>query len=151
MKKELGQVALELGMDDLFDKGSLKVIPEDMKFWFLEGSSHRYRMVPLVHPEEWETIARYFHSRFRLLTIDSTKVEALTLEEHPALVHGEYRGRVPLSAIISDVQYSWKKSSRELCLPQKAIDFLSQNSKSDGGSLRHTLGYEPVQIPDFEK
>ena len=62
-------------------------------------------------------------------------------KEHPALVHGEYFGRVPLSAIVSDKEYSWGESDNGLAIPKKAIDFLEKFK-----ILVNTKGYRPVML-----
>lgn len=119
------------------------------KLWLPFGQMREeYRMVPLVHPDEWETIARYFAHRFRLLTIDASKIEDLTHESllheglfHPALAHGEYFGKVPLDAIIKDEEYTWKKSKKNIRLSEEACEFLKEKNK-----LHLTEGFHPVLI-----
>jgi hypothetical protein len=116
-----------------------KVLEEWMESWLPLVPTHDYRSVPLCHPTEWKTIARYFHTRFRLLTIDASKVENLVRKFHPALEYGEYFGRVPLNAILSDEEYSWKPTDNGLDIPHSAEYFFK-------GELIYTKGYEPFKI-----
>ncbi|MCK4588851.1 MAG: hypothetical protein KAT77_00275 [Nanoarchaeota archaeon] len=131
-------------------KHEICVLDGVKKMWLPGGQMREeYRVLPLVHPDEWETIARYFAHRFRLLTIDASKVEDLTHELllqgdglcHEALVHGEYFGKVPLTAIVKDEEYSWEKSDKPLNLSEDALDFLRKK-----GKLELTEEFHPVLL-----
>lgn len=118
-----------------------EVLKREMRVWLPIVPTHDITHVPLVHPCEWETIARWFHNRFRLITIDSSKIEDLEQIEHPAFVHGEYFGRVPQTAIISDEEYTWRESSYSLALPPIGEKFLILK-----GLFSFTKGFRPVAL-----
>ena len=120
-------------------------------FPFYRG--YDYRKISLVHPGEWETIARYIYEKpefkkgFRLLTIKTSEIENLTLEEHPALFHGEFFGKVRKSDIISDVGYQWMESDKPIFLPEEGFKFLSgETNITETDFLSLSIGYHPVPV-----
>ena len=86
------------------------------------------RSLPLVHPNEWEVIARMFawhHYRnhgktFRLLTFDSAQINVREIRPHGTLDYGEYLGIVPQSAILSNVEYTWIKDGKPMNISRSA-------------------------------
>ena len=86
------------------------------------------RSLPLIHPDEWEVIARMFAwhrykdhgSAFRLLTFDATRTNVVKIRPHGVLDHGEYFGIVHQHAIISDIKYTWVKDGRPMNISKSA-------------------------------
>jgi hypothetical protein len=70
--------------------------------------------VPLVHPNEWQTIAKFFNWNrdnspargMRLVRIKAEQIEGLVCRSHDRLGHGEYFGRVPKKAILEVIEYN---------------------------------------------
>ncbi len=88
-------------------------------------SLNYHKNVPLVHPDEWETIARYFQQQFRLLTIEKSAVENLSHTFHPALKHLEYFAKVPVDAIAKEEAYSWVKTAAPVDLHWQEKELLT--------------------------
>ncbi|HLC90391.1 MAG TPA: hypothetical protein VJI15_01355 [Candidatus Nanoarchaeia archaeon] len=69
------------------------------------------RSVPLCHPGEWETMARWLYvdmgHSFTLLTVDSSKIVILSRKEHQLLRHGEFFALVHEDAIQKSSRYVW--------------------------------------------
>ncbi len=112
-----------------------------------------YRSTSLVHPDEWETIARYmyekpdFKKHFRLLTVKTSEIERLIQEKHPSLYHSEYFGHLHQSDIISDVGYQWIESDKPIFLPEEGFRFLSGETEITGKDfLSLSVGYHPVPV-----
>ena len=105
------------------------------------------RSLPLVHPDEWEVIARMFAwhryrengSTFRLLTFDSSQIDIKEIRPHGTLDHGEYLGYVPQSAILSNVEYTWIKDDKPMNIPRSARMNLP-------GMFALSEGYSPIPI-----
>mgnify|MGYP001606982669 CR=1 FL=1 len=84
---------------------------------YINKEGYDPRSLPLIHPTEWETIARMFafsrfklfNMNFKLLEIDASRIEITAHRIHPSLKHGEYFAKVQESAIISNKEYSWIK------------------------------------------
>ena len=86
------------------------------------------RSLPLVHPDEWEVIARMFAwhdykdegKTFRLLTFDSSQIDVREIKPHGTLDYGEYLGIVPESAIMSNVEYTWIQNGKSMNISRSA-------------------------------
>lgn len=76
---------------------------------------------------------------FRLLTVDSSKIEVVDNKPHGVLDYGEYLARVHGSAIISDTAMTWVEDGREMNL--------SKSAKEDWAHLFElSKGYLPVPV-----
>lgn len=78
------------------------------------------RILPLVHPDEWETIARVLAfpynqqgGKFALITINSACIEELSNQPHFLLPHGEYYGKVHSEYVSTVDNYEWELSEEQ--------------------------------------
>lgn len=86
------------------------------------------RNLPLVHPKEWEVIARMFAwhrfrergQNFTLLKIRSDKIELIENRPHGVLDYGEYFARVPKHAVVEEREYTWAKDNRPMNIAESA-------------------------------
>jgi hypothetical protein len=130
---------------NLIDRERLKPIhkPRQFESWkrdWIYPPSHDFTSVPMVDPLNWEMIARFLGRRYplRILMLNSSKVQNISLEDHPALSMGEFYGRVPIEAIISDNPIEWVKDDREIIMSYESMRFFA-----DKNGFRETLGYAP--------
>lgn len=105
------------------------------------------RSLPLVHPSEWEVIARMFAwheyrksgATFKLLTIDTKIINILGTAPHGVLDYPEYFGMVPKSAILTTTEYTWVKDGSQ--------SILSQSAKNNWPNIfAWSEGYSPVPL-----
>ena len=124
------------------------VLTKDMRPLLPLVPSHDNRMLPLVHPDEWETAARFMFARFwlrpvRLLTVDKTRIRDLINTPHPALFYGEFFGKVHKEAVVSDEEYRWAEG-RCTNLSDLGKIFISERFPLDVHLMTEKYGLEKV-------
>lgn len=108
------------------------------------------RVLSMVHPDEWETIARIFgitgglgwgepHGNFSVLTIDTSKIETLSRQPHFLLLYGEYYGLIHKRGIIKKDDYIWEKSDKKLNVLQEILSRFQFK-------FERSLGYTPKLV-----
>ncbi len=118
------------------------------------GCNWEARVLPLVHPVEWELIARTvafgnpvysFRGRpliegqekgnqFHLLTIDARQVTQRCHFDHPgSLRYGEYFGEVPVNAVVHHEIFGW--AVRWACSPNIPSSLTKGLGKIDANPL----------------
>ena len=135
---------------------SLKVDQEGYVLTHLNDPESGNRSLPMVHEQEWESIARLMalyeaildgSAFFLLLTIDPQKVENLSNKPPGFLRFGEYFGHVHKSAVTSVEQMTWKVGD------QSAFkDALLQASKKKNFSFQKLkrMFVQPYSLGDYE-
>ncbi len=104
------------------------------------------RTVPLAHPNDWETMARYLfqstRDHFGVLTIDSTKCPEPEREPHPLLVLGEFFTEVHQNTITGMGIYYWDEDPSQKRLPHiSPVDRMGFE-----GVLKQSYGHVPRRV-----
>lgn len=107
--------------------------------------------VPLVHPGDWEVVARYWQfpeyresgKPFILLQLDAFGVEIVDYNPKISIFsHPEFFGKVQKSAIIQAEQYTWTKDLKPMNVPPRALE---------DKAVKASEGYSPMLLNDSQR
>ena len=127
------------------EKGIIQQHGFSTKLWTLDGpilTTH------LVHPEEWQFIARFYafpgnngfmyDNGFRLLEIKTSDVKKLSHDPHPLLRNGEFFGEININDLIGDELYQWKRTNLITTFTKRQIKHYPK--------LENTKGWRPYTV-----